>query len=77
MSVTEERPQPTQPGERASTAAARVARPTRRRGGSAAGASCHTRAARASTTVLAARATGRRAAHSLRPNSRKLRATIQ
>ena len=44
---------------------------------SAAGATSINTANTANTVALAARATGKRAAHSLTPNRRKLRATIQ
>ena len=77
MSVTEERPQPTQAGFRVRTAAQRLARPTRRCCGSSRGASTNSSPNRASTVAVAARAAGRRAAPSLIPKRRKLSPTIQ
>ena len=77
MSVVEVRPQPTQPGVVASTPAARAARRILGRPGSPAGDQASMRPKPATTTALAARATGSRAAHSETPNNRKLSPTIQ
>ena len=75
--MVEVRPQPIQPGVVAITPAARAALSTRGRPASPAGDQASIRPKPATTTALAASATGRRAAHSLTPNNRKLRPTIQ
>ena len=77
MSVVEVRPQPTQPGVVARIEAASRPRPQRAARSSSGGAQLTTRAKEAITTAEAARATGRRAAHSETPNSLKDRATSQ
>lgn len=77
MSVVEVRPQPIQPGVVAITPAATTPLRSLGRPASPAGDQASIRPKAATTTALAARATGSRAAHSLTPNSRKLSPTIQ
>ena len=77
MSVTEERPQAIHPGERANRLPASVALPRRCRSGWDWGLRANTTANRANTVKEAARAAGKRAAHSVIPKARKLIATIQ
>ena len=77
MSVTEDRPQPNHPGLSANTVEPSRALPKRWCGCSCGDPTNTSTAKRANTVAVAARATGSRAAHSLTPNNRKLRATIQ